>query len=163
MSALPARDAAPDFHAAFRGHFSSLLTWNDLDGFWHIVRERSGAGWYIYALGLPAPTIPSRADEVHKFIDAVDTLLRKDHHEDYCGIVYVDSKDNPTFIKIFDPNHLGTSCGSSKNSPLPGWILSLLPPSALTDKRPLPEGRRRWWNTLWEQPQGRDTRSEGRG
>jgi hypothetical protein len=163
MSALPSRDATPDFHAAFRGRFSSLLTWNDLDGFWHVVRERSGAGWYLYAIGLPAPTAPSSPDDVNKFIAAVSALLRKDHREDYCAIVYVDSKENPTFIKIFDPNHLGTSCGSSKNPPLPGWILSLLPPSTLADKRPLPEGRRRWWNGLWEQTQVRDTRGEGRG
>jgi hypothetical protein len=58
------------------------------------------------------------------FIERIDTLLRNEHHESYCGIVYADDLDNPRLIKIYDPNNLGSSCGSSKNPPGPGWIMS---------------------------------------
>jgi hypothetical protein len=55
-------------------------------------------------------------------------LLREEHREAYCGIVYADDLENPRLIKIYDPNKLGSSCGSSKNPPGPGWIMSRLPP-----------------------------------
>lgn len=140
---------ADPFLTAFRGSFTSVMQWHQLDTLWETVRTRAAAGWYIYCIGEPVPTAPRSAAEVEKFIHAVDTLLRRDHDEDYCGIVYVDDKTEPAFIKIFDPYNLGVSCGSSKNPPLPGWTLSLLPPAPLESKRPLPEGRRRWWQGLW--------------
>lgn len=146
-AAAPAQD--DPFLTAFRGSFTSLMQWGQLDSFWDVVRTRAGAGWYVYCIGEPVPDAPRSAPEVEKFIQAVDALLHYDHDEDYCGIVYTDSKTEPTFIKIFDPNNLGVSCGSSKNPPLPGWTLTLLPPTLLESKRPLPEGRRRWWRGLW--------------
>jgi hypothetical protein len=140
---------AGPFLTAFRGSFSSLLSWEQLDAFWNVLRAQADAGWYVYAIGLPVPNAPRGATEVEKFIAAVDALLRQEHHEDYCGIVYVDHKETPTFIKIFDPNFLGSSCGTSKNPPAPGWVLSLLPPQPLDAKRPLPASRARWWDELW--------------
>jgi hypothetical protein len=125
------------------------MSWKNLDDFWDVVRGQAHAGWHIYAVGEPVPTAPSTRDEVLKFIAEVDALLRRDHREDYCAIVYTDSKTEPTFIKIFDPNNLGVSCGYSDNPPLPGWVMSLLPPSELKDNRALAEGRRRWWQKLW--------------
>ena len=142
-------EAENPFYDAFRGSFTSLMQWAQLDEFWTTVQARADAGWYIYCIGEPAPTRPLSAVQVQKFLKEVDALLRSDHDESYCGIVYTDSKTDPTFIKIFDPNNLGVSCGSSKNPPLPGWTMTLLPPAHLDSKRPLPEGRRRWGQTLW--------------
>ncbi len=138
-----------DFYQAFRGRFSSLLRWEDLDAFWGVVRTHADAGWYIYAIGMPLPDRKASADEVKKFVGCVNELLRTDHDEDYCGIVYVDSKDDPTFIKIFDPGHLGVSCGFSANPPMPGWIMCRIPPKPLEDNRVLPAKRQRWWQELW--------------
>jgi hypothetical protein len=137
------------FLTAFRGSFTSLMQWSQLDAFWDTLRSKAGSGWYVYCIGEPVPAAPVTAEQVKKFILAVDALLKRDHDEDYCGIVYTDSRTDPAFIKIFDPHNLGVSCGSSKNPPLPGWTLTLLPPVHLESKRPLPEGRRRWWRGLW--------------
>ena len=137
------------FHTAFRGNFSSILSWQQLDQFWDVVRRQADAGWYIYAIGTPPPARTSASNAVVKFVDEVDALLRDEHHEDYCGIVYTDNREAPTMIKIFDPNNLGVSCGFSANPPLPGWILSLIPPQPLESKRPLSAGRQRWWQALW--------------
>lgn len=137
------------FHIAFRGHFTSLLRWEDLDALWALVRQHAGAGWYVYAIGEPAPVRPSSAEQVGNFLDEVDALLRKEHDEDYCGIVYTDSKTAPTMIKIFDPNNLGVQCGFSDNPPLPGWVMSRLPPVTLENRDQRPEGRKRWWRRLW--------------
>ncbi len=137
------------FQAAFRGNFTSLLSWTQLDAFWDTVRQQAFRGWYLYAVGEPVPTQPSSAAQVADFIREIDRLLHAEHREDYCGIVYTDSKTDPQFIKIFDPNNLGVSCGYSDNPPLPGWIMSLIPPQELQDRRPLPGNRHRWWQKLW--------------
>jgi hypothetical protein len=137
------------FMAAFRGHFNGVLSWEDLDAFWKVVRKRDSAGWYVYAIGETPPTVPASAVQVNQFLSEIDALLRKDHQEEYCGIVYADSKTEPTMFKIFDPNNLGVSCGFSDNPPLPGWVMSRLPPAALPDNLHNPENRKRWWRRLW--------------
>ncbi len=137
------------FEQRFRGHFTGILSWDHLTTFWATVRSRADAGWYIYAVGEGVPTMPAGGAEVTRFVDEIDRLLRADHDEDYCGIVYADDKMAPTFIKIFDPHNLGVSCGSSKNPPLPGWILCLIPPTPLHSNRIMPANRQRWWQKLW--------------
>jgi hypothetical protein len=79
----------------------------------------------------------------------LDALLRAEHQEDYCGIVYADDPQTPTLVKIYDPHHLGVSCGSSANPPLPGWVMSLLPPVDLPAARAPANNRRRWWRRLF--------------
>jgi hypothetical protein len=137
------------FHLAFKGSFSGILRWHQLDDFWIQLKQQADNDWYIYAIGEPPPESTAGADELLRFIDEVDALLRRDHHEDYCGIVYVDDISAPTFVKIFDPNNLGVSCGYSDNPPLPGWIVSRLRPADLQAPMPLPGNRRRWWQRLF--------------
>ena len=137
------------FYQTFRGNFSRLLSGQQLDEFREVVRGKADTGWYLYAIGTPIPTQTSPTNDVLKFIHEVNALLRQEYYEDYCGIVYADSKQDPALIKIFDPDNLGGSCGFSNNPPLPGWVLSLIPPQPLEAKRPLPASRRRWWQALW--------------
>lgn len=142
-------DTSPDYLQAFRGSFSSLLRWSDLDAFWPVLDAQADAGWYIYAIGEAVPTAPASAEQVRTFIKEIDTLLRQEHEEEYCGIVYVDDKTHPGFIKIYDPNNLGVSCGFSDNPPLPGWVLSIMPPVELNQQTFLPQNRRRWWQRIF--------------
>ena len=135
------------FLAAFRGSFTSALRWHQLDELWERVRERADAGWYLYAIGEPPPSAPADADGVGRFVDEIDRLLRTEHDEDFCGIVYADDLGAPTMIKVYDPNNLGVVCGFSDNPPLPGWVMSLLPPVDLPAALP-PKGRRRWWQRV---------------
>jgi hypothetical protein len=137
-----------DFRTAFRGSFYGVLRWPQLDALWETLRDVADDGWYIYAVGEAPPTRASTAQELQRFIDEVDVLLRREHEEDYCGIVYTDSFEAPTFVKIFDPNNLGVSCGYSDNPPLPGWILSRIAPADL-QAGVLPGNRKRWWQRLF--------------
>jgi hypothetical protein len=135
-----------DFSRAYSGRLYSLLSWDQLTAFWQ--RLDPAAGWYLYAVGEPVPAAPADAAAVKRFIEAVDKLLRDDHRESYCGIVYADDLERPNIVKIYDPNNLGSSCGSSKNPPPPGWVMSRMTPTDLNPRRPPPENRRRWWREL---------------
>jgi hypothetical protein len=135
--------------AAFKGKFVSALRWQQLDALWQALLRKAGSGWYVYAIGERPPTSPCEADALERFIVEVDALLRREHEEDYCGIVYADDMNDPGFVKIYDPNNLGVVCGYSDSPPLPGWTLSLLPPADLKAAMPPPNNRRRWWQRLF--------------
>lgn len=132
---------------AFRGSFTSALRWPQLDTLWDRVRA-APEGWFVYAVGEPPPVGTVTDTALLHFIDEIDRLLRREHDEDYCGIVYADNPAAPSMIKIYDPNNLGVTCGYSDNPPLPGWVLSRLPPVDLEATRQT-AGRRRWWQRLF--------------
>jgi len=140
----------PDlFLTAFRGGFTGILRWPQLDELWDDILKSDLGNWYIYAVGEMPPDTTASEPELKRFIEEIDKLLHKEHQEDYCGIVYVDNKQHPEFIKIFDPNNLGVTCGFSNNPPLPGWILSKITPTDLPAALPAPGNRRRWWQRLF--------------
>ena len=140
--------ATDPFRLAFKGRFESVLRWEQLDALWAVLCDDADGGWYIYAVGETPPQQTADAGLLKNFLTEIDQLLRREHDEDYCGVVYVDSMRAPRFVKIFDPNHLGVSCGYSDHPPLPGWILSKLPPADLEAPQPLSGNRRHWWQRL---------------
>jgi hypothetical protein len=135
---------------AYRGRFTSLMRWPQLDEFWHTLRGHADDNWYIYHVGHEVPREPVGKDKLLHFIEEVDALLRKEHDEDYCGIVYADSDSEPSYIKIFDPNNLGVTCGFSEKPPFPGWILSRIPPVELEEALYPPGNRRKWWQRIFD-------------
>ena len=137
-----------DFDRYYDGMLYSVMRWDQLTAFWQ--RIDAEAGWYLYAVGQSLPEAPSSADKVQQFTHELDELLRREHHEDYCAIVYADDLEAPNFIKIYDPNHLGSSCGSSatKTSVLPGWLMSKTPPRELEINGMVTGQRKRWWQTF---------------
>ena len=134
---------------AYRGSFVGIRQWHDLDIFWETLKSKSDDNWYIYAIGEPVPDAPSSGKQLKHFINEIDVLLHKEHEEEYCGIVYVDNKFNPQFIKIYDPNNLGVVCGFSDCPPLAGWTITRLPPVELSKDTFVPQNRRRWWQRLF--------------
>lgn len=136
------------FEQQYNGLLYSVMHWDQLTRFWEKID--ADAGWYLYAVGQEVPVVPASAEKVRQFIEEIDALLRSEHHEDYCAIVYADNLESPSFIKIYDPNHLGSSCGSSavKSSVLPGWIMCQVPPAHLTANGLVTGQRKRWWQTF---------------
>lgn len=135
-----------EFQRLYTGRVWSVLGWDQLTALWQ--RIDPAAGWYLHAVGVSSAPTLADAVAVSTFIERIDALLRAEHHESYCGIVYADDLENPRLIKIYDPNNLGSSCGSSKNPPGPGWIMSRVKPDEMPAARPAPENRKRWWRGL---------------
>jgi hypothetical protein len=119
---------SPDYMQVFNGYFRGIRSWDDLTQFWNTLRQHNQGQWYVYATHERPPASPLSAAELEEFIQLADKELRDNHEEDYCGIVYVDNPEVPTFVKIYDPNNLGVVCGFSDNPPLPKWVLSQIQP-----------------------------------
>ena len=139
-------EAGNEFRQLYAGRLWSIMSWDQLTAFWQRIEPE---GWYLYAVGEEVPLQAAGAAQTAEFVRRIDHLLREDHRHDYCSIVYTDDIERPSFVKIYDPNNLGVSCGFSTNPPLPGWIMSRVPPPDLSPPRPPAEGRRRWWRALW--------------
>ena len=135
----------------FHGKLVGIVRWDQLDEFWEVMQAIQTDDWFVYHIGEQPPLTTCSSDKLHHFIEEINALIRKEHQERYCGIVYTDSKDEPSFIKIYDPNNLGHVCGSSGNTPppLPGWILSKIQPIDLQAAMPPPGGRKRWWQAIF--------------
>ena len=140
--------ANDSFGAAFKGKFYGVLKWEQLDKLWEFVKKDNTDGWYIYAIGEEPPRNLVNGETLKTVINELDVLLRREHNEDYCGIVYTDDLKTPSFIKVFDPNNVGTSCSIAKTPPLPGWTISKLPPSDLLAPMKQTAKRKRWWDKL---------------
>jgi hypothetical protein len=132
----------------FRGRLVGVLRWPQLDRLWQQVLADAGGGWYVYAVGESPPVATASAEQVAAFVSEVDRLLREEHDEAYCGIVYADDLQAPTLVKIYDPSNLGAVCGTSGVTTLPGWTLSKTRPTDLSRALKLSADRQRWWRRL---------------
>jgi len=142
------QDNIDPFYIAYRGSFTSLLKWPDLDAFWAVLSASADKGWYVYTTAESPPQRALSADELNQFIRDMDRHLHLKHEEDYCGIVYTDSKTEPAYIKIYDPEHLGVVCGIGREPIFPGWIISRLAPKTLAHLPPLAGDKKPWWKRI---------------
>ncbi|MDD2747252.1 MAG: hypothetical protein PHG39_06830 [Acidithiobacillus ferrooxidans] len=138
-----------EFMKLYNGMLRGIRDWTRWDTFQQTLVEQSDGGWYVYFVGVDFPQAPLDAVTFRKVLGAIDILLHHDHKERYLGIVYVDDFEHPQLVKIYDPNNLGASCGSSGKVVPAGWILSRIPPEPLGEFV-VPEGRKRWWREIFQ-------------
>lgn len=142
--------AETDYVKKFRGAFINMLRWEQFDRLWETLRN-DPADWYVYKLDEPVPEHSMDKTTWPTFLNEMSAQLREHHGEDYCGIVYADNPEQPTYIKIYDPNNLGVVCGiSDLPPPLPGWVLSHEPPSTIDRNVFSAVKRKPWWKFLWK-------------
>ncbi|MDD2880676.1 MAG: hypothetical protein PHQ58_09570 [Rhodoferax sp.] len=136
------------FSQQINGNFIGMLHWSQLDDLWLKVRTQP-QGWYASQVGEAAPLQPMTTVALNQFIDEVDALLRHEHQHNYCGIVYADSPEQPAFIKIYDPHHLGSFCSHGGAVIQPRWVLSRVQPERFEEDVPLPGSRQSWWQRMF--------------
>jgi len=141
-------DPASTFSRQMDGYLRGMLYWEQLDALWLRVRAEP-QGWYVSQLGEAVPSAPLEAQALSRFVDEIDALLRSEHRQNFCGVVYADVPELPTFIKIFDPRHMGSFCSCSSTPIPPRWVLSRSHPEPIQDDAPADGARRRWWSRLF--------------
>jgi hypothetical protein len=147
MTVHPTPAPANEFWRRMNGTLSGMLRWEQLDALWQRVRAEP-QGWYVSQVGEPVPAAPLEAAALERFVGELDTLLRREHPESYCGVVYADQPEQPTFIKVYDPHHMGSFCSCSSTPVPPRWVLSRCRPERIADTAPAPAARRHWWQRL---------------
>lgn len=135
------------FHERLKGTFYGILHWQQLDALWARVK---GGQWFFYRIGEALPVESLSGADLGLRIDALDTMLRQEHDFHLCGIVYVDHVDEPTLIKVYDPNNLGSACSRNTAPTLPRWILSTERPAHIASYDPVPNIRKRWWQVFFK-------------
>lgn len=137
------------FAEVLKGPLYGVMSWDQWDTLQTTMINTRQGGWYVYYVGEAVPTYKQTDDSFDHIVKEIDQLLRRDHDEAYLGIVYTDHFDTPTLVKIYDPNNLGASCGSSGIFVPPGWVISKMPPVEIQSPIRIPQGRKRWWNNLF--------------
>ncbi|MDD5298317.1 MAG: hypothetical protein PHU46_15550 [Rhodocyclaceae bacterium] len=135
------------FAETLNGTLWGLMRWEQWDGLRRQIGE-SLDPWYFYAVGEDLPAEPLAGERLAIALEALDALLRNDHRDEHLGIVYTDDFSRPSFVKIYDPHHMG-GCGGGQGIP-PGWTISRQPPEFIAHGPVRPENRRRWWRELQE-------------
>jgi hypothetical protein len=138
------------FEAKLNGMLYGLMRWADWDRLREQMLKEAASRWFAYGVGAELPAGPMNPTALRVLLTEIDALLRRDHEENYLGIVYVDDPASPSLVKIYDPNNLGSTCGSIGYKVPPGWVLSLDPPTRIDAVVLLPGNRRRWWESLRE-------------
>ncbi len=120
---------ASSYEAAFHGSLKGLLQWPQFERLWQHLRDNP-EGWYVRNLtSRQAPGSPMEREAFLAFLDEAEKFLRSRHHEDFCGFIYLDDMEHPTFIKVFDPRRMGSACGCG-GAVSPRWTISRMPPPA---------------------------------
>jgi hypothetical protein len=122
-----------DYFDKFQGRFIGIMQWDDCNALLQKLIEQPN-DWYLYDTLIEVPTQTIDADGFINHVKEIKEILSKEHQERYCGIVYADDIEKPSFVKIFHPKNLGKSCGSSEHPPIPQWLLSKTKPKDVVEK-----------------------------
>ncbi|WP_457646580.1 hypothetical protein [Profundibacter sp.] len=123
------------FWKAYQGRFFGLLAWAEVDAFWASMSGTTG-DWFVFDPEQPAPDRVASAADLANVLTKAQALINSRRDMSHCGAIYVDDARNPTFIKVFDPSAMGSSCNISGIPILPRWIISRIRPD---DMPPPPE------------------------
>lgn len=115
------------FWSKFNGRFSGLLNWQDVDQLWEVL-SASRDDWYVFDMDGDLPNQCANATEFANFLSVTLAFLRKRLRGNHVGFVYTDNRVHPQFVKIFDPQKMGVSCGVSSARVFPRWTLSMIAP-----------------------------------
>ncbi len=122
----------------FQGRFIGIMQWDDCHALLQKLVEQP-SDWYLYDTLKEVPKQTADANHFTDQISEIKKILTNEHQERYCGIVYTNDLEKPSFVKIFHPNNLGKSCGSSEHPPIPQWLLSKTEPQDVIEKFGSPE------------------------
>ncbi len=119
-----------EFWQRYRGAFSGVLKWQDMESLWATLKA-APEDWYVFDPLAAAPAAPLNSVDFMSFLDDAELLVNQRRDRPSCGSIYVDKLETPSYIKIFDPLKMGTSCGGSHDPIMPRWVISHMVPDTL--------------------------------
>ncbi len=133
---------ADDFLRLFHGDHLGVLKWEQLDDLWLRLRACADGQWYLITHKETLPEEPASAEQVDAFLNHLDSIIRKHQDPVYCGFVFVNDREDPSLIKIFNPKLLGCGGGPAGSGPsMPTWMISRVRPVPYEPAPPpAPEG-----------------------
>lgn len=126
MNSLP----KTDYWRAYQAKSTGVLKWDDFDRLWAIVGDHSD-GWFINDFSESPEKTAATKPELLGFLRETEMFIKARSDKDYCGCVYTDDLNAPTFIRIFDPKNMGSACGGSGARIFPKWTLSRIRPDTI--------------------------------
>ncbi len=127
------------FLRLFNGDHLGVLKWEQLDALWARLRADADGQWYLITHREALPDKPASRDALARFLDHIDGIIRRHQDPVYCGFVFVDRRDDPSLIKIFNPKLLGCGGGPPGGGPsMPAWMISRVQPSPYEPEPPPP-------------------------
>jgi len=124
---------------AYQGRASGLIDWKDVDALWPLLGAQP-EGWFVYDLEATPPVAPMPAPDFTAFLPQAEALVNERRDRSHSGAIYIDSREAPSFIKIFDPTNMGTSCGGDHEMIFPRYILSKTKPDSRPARTPKRKG-----------------------
>ncbi len=120
---------------SFTGYFAGIIPWDKFDELWDKLKENP-EDWYVFQPNSTdeAPTQPMEKTAFLAFLQEVDDFLHDQQYADYCGCVYVNSTQDPIFVKVFHPRKMGSGCsigGDNHSVILPWWTISKVKPEVM--------------------------------
>ncbi len=126
------------FWNAYQGRFSGLLQWKDVDALWQDLPE-TGGKWYVFDTSENVPAEPANPAAFQATLHAAELLVNSRRDRSHSGAIYIDNRENPQLVKIFDPVNMGTSCSCSTEPIYPRYILSRIKPDPIPTPAPPPQ------------------------
>lgn len=117
------------FMQFWNGPFKGVLSWKELDKTWDYVQQQGL--WYVYPTDQAAPNKPASKQELNDFIKMIDQTINPKKQQGFSGVAFVDDRESPQLIKVFNPKLLGCGSGQCDAKPLPHWIISSMRPDDL--------------------------------
>ena len=118
----------------FQSRFIGVMQWDNCNALFNTLTANPTNDWYLYDTTAVLPSEIIDAESLITQLKLIKSIIQTEHQERYCGIVYVDDLEKPSFVKIFHPNNLGKTCGSSEYPPIPQWLLSKIKPVDIIEK-----------------------------
>jgi TusA-related sulfurtransferase len=107
-----------------QGNLYGLLSWDEFDQTCQYIKDAKDHNWYIYEIDKPLPDNASTDAQINQFIDSLNANIHEEYSREHCGIAFVDSVDNPSILKVFNPKLLKSICNIYGSSPIHGWVIS---------------------------------------
>ena len=117
------------FWQAYSGRFAGILSWEEFDALWTRLAASEGP-WFVFHPEGSLPDAPVNGAGFHTVLTESRDVIEQVRNRSYCGAVYVDDRENPSFVKAFDPYKMGAVCGSSGEHTFPRWVFSRIRPDA---------------------------------